>query len=75
MAQAASIEELEASVVELTNQVRAMEVRLSATPGGQCTAEFPHPDQLVFMRGPNHYACPCGKYYKKDGAGGLREGF
>lgn len=40
---------------------------------GQCTAGRPHPNQLVYLRGPNQYHCTCGAVYVKDGAGGLKE--
>jgi len=57
----------------LEDALQRIENRLSATPGGRCSALRPHPDQLVYMRGPNHYACQCGQIYKKDGSGGLME--
>lgn len=48
--------------------------RVSADYGtAGCTAERPHPGQLVYLRGPNRYDCPCGKSYLKDGAGGLKD--
>jgi len=39
----------------------------------RCTAERPHPDGLVFQRGPNVYTCRCGQTYVKAGNGLLRE--
>jgi len=38
-----------------------------------CTAERPHPNKLVYLRGPNEYHCECGQVYVKNGAGGLKE--
>lgn len=61
------LEGLEVNIAQLAS-------RLAAVPGGQCNSKSPHPNQLVYMRGPNHYACQCGKIYKKDGAGGLMDG-
>ncbi len=57
----------------LEGKVESLEVRSGGTPGGQCSAEMPHPEGLVYMRGPNRYQCRCGKAYLKDGAGGLKE--
>lgn len=57
----------------LEAQMQTVLDRVSVVPGGQCSAERPHPNKLVFMRGPNHYACECGQLYAKDGKGGLQE--
>jgi len=75
MAQAASIAELAALIQGMGARLDGLEQRLQTTPGGQCSADFPHPDRLIFMRSPagNHYVCSCGKRYRKDGRGGLAE--
>jgi len=69
------IEDLWSSVEELTKDMKDLQARLAAEPGGQCSAEFPHVDKLVFIRSPggNSYHCECRKVYMKDGHGGLRE--
>jgi len=66
-------QEQDARLDSLEAAVARMELRLAAVPGGQCNADRPHPNQQVYMRGPNIYACQCGMNYKKDGVGGLVE--
>jgi len=58
-------------IVGLTDMVNDLVLRMSAQPGAQCSADLPHPDGLVYLRGPDHYACRCGMLYKKDGKGSL----
>ena len=69
-----TVAELNGLVADMQRRLDTMELAQSAVTGGQCTPAFPHPEGLVFYRGPNHYVCQCGKVYLKDGAGGLREG-
>ena len=64
---------LDIRTARMEEAIERLGQRLSNTPGGQCTAAMPHPNQLVYMRGPNIYACQCGQSYKKDGTGGLTE--
>ena len=58
---------------DLAVRLERLERRLDGNLAALCTAEFPHPNDLVFMRGPNVYQCQCGQRYVKDGKGGLRE--
>lgn len=62
-------------VESLRSEIAGLQLRLSGTVGGQCSAEYPHANGLVFMRSPsgNHYICQnCQKVYVK-GAGVLKE--
>lgn len=56
----------ERTVEERLDALESRPVRLNPTSASQCTAEMPH-GELRFMRGPNVYACPCGKTYVKNG--------
>lgn len=63
---------MQAEIDTLNERLLSVERALVAALGSQCTAERPHPDGLVYIRGPNEYQCRCGKVYVKS-AGGLKE--
>jgi len=65
--------DLVTQVTALGNQLSSVQARTTNLPGGQCSAARPHVGKLIWQRGPNEYACECGKVYTKDGKGGLRE--
>lgn len=69
----ATVAELEVSLGILEATVARLEARLGSTAGGMCSAQYPHPDRLVYQRGANTYSCDCGMLYRKDGVGGLLE--
>jgi len=77
MAEAQDLAGVVAALGALGRRMDTMEQRMQVAPGGQCSAAYPHPDRLVFIRGTgpagNHYACSCGMLYRKDGQGGLLE--
>jgi len=62
------IDALEGGLAALATSIETLGQRLANTPGGQCSASNPHQGGLVYMRGPNRYACQCGKLYEKSGA-------
>lgn len=71
MAETKELTDLKADVVNLSNLVETLTLRMSTQPGAQCSAELPHPGGLTYLRGPDYYACHCGMFYKKNGKGGL----
>lgn len=62
------------AVSNLERRLENLEWRDGGEKGvGVCSADRPHVDGLVYMRGPNEYHCHCRQVYVKDGAGGLKE--
>jgi len=61
-----------AAIAALQAELTALTLQLGAPVQGSCSAEYPHPDKLIFRRGPNTYRCTeDGNIYRKDGQGGL----
>jgi len=77
MAQEQDVAQLAALLEDFRIRFDRMEQRMQGSATAQCSAEYPHPDRLVFIRGGpaqgNHYVCTCGMMYRKNGQGGLME--
>lgn len=71
MATQQELADVVSSVVRLEGVIDRLELRISTQAGIQCTAARPHPDRMVFQRGPDVYVCDCTMIYRKDGRGGL----
>jgi len=57
----------------LVTTIDSLSKRVTAGGSGRCSAKYPHPEGLTFMRGINQYMCQCGQIYAKDSTGGLRD--